>query len=260
MKQLITIILGFICFQVYAESLYLQQIKGTSPNAEMLEKSLELINEHKYIKVLADLEVPPFHKRKTRDDSLIHSFCTSCHLSPPHSKNLRARTFLNMHTQYIACETCHFQPDNTELNYQWVDFSQQKTIEAKATLFRQPIIDEKGNPLPHETNNFQKIAPFYQGEMVSIFQSHSFSNETKKFWKTASNQQKAHYRAKIHAPLNTEGRECQACHQKQEPLLNLSELGATLLQKRKIQTHIVPQFFKRYDSDDQKIKINRLLK
>ena len=260
MKQLITIVLGFICFQVNAESLYLQQIKASSPDAEMLEKSLELIKDHQEIKILNDLEVPPFHKRGAVDDSLTNSFCTVCHLSPPHSKNLRARTFLNMHTQYIACETCHFQPENTELSYQWLDYAAEKTIEPKATLFRQPVMDEEGKPQSHQTNTFQKIAPFYQGETVAIFQSNTFAKQTKKDWKAATNQQKASYRAKIHAPLTTDGRECQACHQKQQPLLNLSELGATPQQIRKIQTHIVPQFFKRYDSDDQKIKINRLLK
>lgn len=247
-----------------AENYYLQAVKSTRPDDEMLMKSREKVKEYKKVEIQDDLEVPPFHKRGDWEtESLKKTFCTQCHLSPPHTKNLRSRAFLNMHTQFIACETCHMRPEGVDFDYQWVNYRDQSVVEADAGLFRQPINLQKKQNTPdaekRKTDVLVKIAPFKDNQTAMILNSHAFAEQTTKIWETGSEEERVKRRAIIHQPLKEKGPQCDACHQKDNPLLDLNALGAEKAQAKRILNHIVPQFFKRYKEDDQKIRINSLL-
>ncbi len=248
----------------YAESYYLKAANSIQISAEKLQESTDKVNKHKDIKVIDALEVPPFHKRGLwEQESLNKTFCTGCHLSPPHSKDLRSRTFLNMHTEFIACETCHMRPENVKFSYQWFDYRTQQTSEPAVEKFRQ-IFSEEDRGKPGEerrkTNHLIKIVPFYKGEVALILRDHDFAQQSLTLWEKGVLSDKAAHRAKIHAPLKEKGPECKACHQSEQPFLDLNVLGANKMQIRSMQRHIVPQFFKRYSEKDQKIKIDSLLK
>ena len=65
-----------------------------------------------------------FHKEErfaiTRIDD--RSSCRVCHPLYPHSSNNKVRAFLNMHTGFLICESCHLQKDKYEgLVYEWKD-------------------------------------------------------------------------------------------------------------------------------------------
>jgi len=266
-----TLLMIFCCYFfsltfVHAESYYLQAVKSAQVSAEKLQESRDKVKEHKDIKVQDEIEIPPFHKRNEwQKDSLSKTFCTTCHLSPPHTKNLRARAFLNMHTEFIACETCHMRPENVSFKYQWLDYRSQQVVEPSVNLFRQKIREEDDRKKKEEedarkTDVMVKIAPFLANEKALILRDHAFAEETGKSWKKGTLEERVAQRAKIHAPLKEKGSECKACHQKEEPMLDLQALGANEKQTRSMQRHIVPQFFKRYTEDEQKIKINNLLK
>ncbi len=49
------------------------------------------------------------------------SICVSCHGNVPHDKTREIRSFLNMHTFYLACETCHSLPEESSdaWNFSW---------------------------------------------------------------------------------------------------------------------------------------------
>lgn len=250
---------------VQAENYYLQAARVIDVSAEKLQESRDKVKDHKDIKVLDQLEVPPFHKRdEWEKDSLSKTFCTGCHLSPPHTKNLRSRAFLNMHTEFIACETCHIRPENVKFTYQWLDYRTQQVLSPSVNLFRQAInqddIPKRAEEKVRKTDVLNKIAPFYRNEAALILRDHEFSKKSLNIWKEGSFEDKAARRAKIHAPLKEKGPECKACHQTEEPLLDLKALGANAMQTKRMQKHIIPQFFKRYTEDDQKIRINSLLK
>lgn len=251
----------------HAENYYLQAIDSAVVNAEKLQDSAKKVKEHKDIKIFDDLEVPPFHKRADWEkESLSKTFCTGCHLSPPHTKNLRSRTFLNMHTEYIACETCHLRPENVLFDYQWMDYRNKKTVSPDVKLFRQAISmndsPKKGDEEVEvrKMDKLIKISPFLNNKSAIILQGHQFAQQSLSIWKEGSLDDQIAHRAKIHAPLKEKGPECKACHQKNQPMLDLKKLGANKKQVRRIQNHIIPQFFKRYKEDEQKIRINNLLK
>ncbi|MDH5571341.1 MAG: cytochrome c3 family protein [Gammaproteobacteria bacterium] len=47
--------------------------------------------------------------------------CKICHSIYPHSKQPFTRVWLNMHTNYLICETCHLKKDKyPKLTYQWI--------------------------------------------------------------------------------------------------------------------------------------------
>lgn len=270
-RVLIIILLSSVSSLLWADGLYLQTLKNTELTAEQVQKSLKKLEEYKKVTLRGDLEVPPFHKRSKVDDSLGNSFCTTCHLSPPHTKSIRTRTFMNMHTQYVACETCHFRPEGVTLSYQWQDTRDASEVGAKPKLFRQAVqAEKKTKSLPakkvvtkdtYVINPFYKITPFYQQRAVNLRNDNSFAQETKKLWaQDGALEQKAERRALIHAPLSEKGPKCQACHSDKESLLDLAELGATAYQVEKIQNNIVTQFFSRYKDEEQRIRIMSLLK
>ncbi|NOQ65501.1 MAG: hypothetical protein GQ582_13400 [Methyloprofundus sp.] len=265
-RALVFMILSSFSALLAAEGLYLQTLKQTEPTEEQLQKSLKTVDEYKKIERRGELEVPPFHKRTAEDDSLGNSFCTTCHLSPPHTKSVRSRTFMNMHTQYIACETCHFRPENVPLNYQWQDTRDGSVVAASTGLFRQTIkLDKKDKAAilaaEKPKNTFLKITPYYQQQAVNLRKDSEFSKQTKAIWQQAKKTpEKVERRALIHAPLTEKGPNCQACHIDKEALLDLAILGADKYQAAKIQNNIVTQFFGRYKEEDQKIRIIDLLK
>ncbi|MBT3811975.1 MAG: hypothetical protein HOE45_03355 [Gammaproteobacteria bacterium] len=271
-RVLFVMLLCSISHVLLAEGLYLQTVNNTKLTEKQRQKSLKKVKEHKEIVLKGELEVPPFHKRGKEDASLGNSFCTTCHLSPPHTKSIRSRTFMNMHTQYIACETCHFRPENVQLSYQWQDTRDASVVTPKSKLFRQAVeAEKKTKSLPakkmitkdtYVINPFYKITPYYQQQAIGLRNDNAFTEETKKLWQQEGGalEQKAERRAMIHAPLTEKGPKCEACHNEKDPLLDLAELGATSYQLEKIQNNIVTQFFSRYKDEEQRIRIMNLLK
>ena len=273
MKNILFIALCFLLSSfaiVHAESYYLQAVESAQLDVEKVKNSRDKVKEHKDIKVQDELEIPPFHKRdEWEKESLAKTFCTTCHLSPPHTKNLRSRAFLNMHTEFIACETCHMRPENVTFKYQWLDYRSKQVVEPIEELFRQPIMREEDPKKAEEKKKEKeirkkdvmiKIAPFLENEMALILRDHPYAEETGKIWKDESFENRVIRRLKTHVPLKKKGPECKVCHQTEEPMLDLKALGANVKQVRSMQRHIVPQFFKRYTEDEQKIRINNLLK
>ena len=173
---------------VQAENYYLQAVDSIKVSAEKLQKSAEKVKEHKDVKVQDQIEIPPFHKRpEWEKQSLSRTFCTTCHLSPPHTKNLRSRAFLNMHTEYIACETCHLRPKNVEFQYQWLDYRKNSVVPPNVNLFRQPFNEEdspkRAEKKPRKTDKLNKIVPFRNNEPAMILRDHEFAKKTITLWK-----------------------------------------------------------------------------
>ncbi len=260
-RMMIVLILSTISSSIFAEGLYLQILNKTVLNAEQIQKSKQKIEKYKPIKVHEELVVPPFHKRGQMNASLEHSICTGCHLSPPHTKSDRTRTFMNMHTKFIACETCHFRPETVKLSYRWEDVRDGKPLQAKQKLFRQIAEpEEKPEERTKSLHSFYKITPFYQKESVVLRKQSVFAKETTRLWEQGTLDEKSQHRALLHAPLKKEGPECQECHDKQKNFLDLEGLGATAYQIEKIQNNIITQFFSRYKDKQQRIRIMSILR
>ena len=64
-----------------------------------------------------------FHHVGMKLESDDTNLCIRCHGGVPHDKAKSIRAFLNMHAFYVACETCHIQPEEGDERwvFRWYD-------------------------------------------------------------------------------------------------------------------------------------------
>lgn len=82
------------------------------------------LEEKKKIDAVGSAYLTGFHKKEkfaiTRIDD--RSSCRVCHPLYPHSSSNKVRAFLNMHTGFLICESCHLKKEKYEnLVYEWKD-------------------------------------------------------------------------------------------------------------------------------------------
>ncbi len=236
-----------------AEPLYWQAVEQVRPDAETLAKAREKVEKHKDIVIRDDIDakLPPFHRRPEKKVTKGETFCQICHLPLPHSKTLRTRSFLNMHSRFIACATCHFRPKDRHLDYRWLDYRTGKVIPASAERFRTGKDIDNSIPI----DGWVKIAPFWGDEPVVPLPGDETARRIDREWREGDLESRARLQARLHLPLEEKGPECGACHQEEKPLLDLEALGAPRRQAALIYRHVIPQFFGRYTEEDQRIRI-----
>ncbi|MEQ1529701.1 MAG: hypothetical protein ABL925_10315, partial [Methylococcales bacterium] len=238
------------CVSAQQNSLYEQRVEHAVPDQEALAHSAEKIREHKDVKIQEKPIIQAFHKQLGELETAPKTFCRTCHGPLPHKKQLRTRTFNNMHVRFIACETCHFRPKDQSFAYRWFDYELDQTVDGKG-LFRvtQKIDNAKQRP------NNPKIAPLHLGQRVFALKDEAFAKSIAEQWQKADDPAKVKLRAKIHWPLEKKGPACHDCHDEKKSLFDLSALGATAEEKQAMVKHVIPQFFRRYQKDEQKITI-----
>jgi len=223
-------------FTAAAAPLYVEQIKLSTTDDQKLQETHKQIKEHEDITLKEDLFVSPFHKQEQKKSTDNKSFCQTCHQDPPHNADEIKRSFLNMHSRYISCETCHFSPKDVQLEYRWLNFN----------------VNSNETPA-------KRITPFYNGEAVLIFSDHQLAERAKEIWKNKSSIEKAKLKLRLHAPLSKEGPECIDCHNSKDQLLDLKLLGFTKKETAKLQQHAIPRFFSRFKKEEQRLRMSDLL-
>ena len=247
--------------QVMADSLYQQQVNQAEPDDKQLQDALKKIKEHKEIKLQGEIFTPIFHQRSELPETLKQPVCVACHQKLPHRKNERSRTFMNRHGQYIACETCHMRPEKLKLEYHWLAYDGDMAGRMIVVSNDQKNKLDKENRQQSLTPQFgARIAPFYNDKPVLEFKGDDFINKIKADWKDAEIKERAGIHARLHAPIEEKAAECQQCHGKEKPILDLKALGASERQIEKIQRNTIVRFFARFKKDDQRIRIKGLLK
>lgn len=255
--QFVFVILAclLITQQAVAESLYQQQVDQAEPDNKQLQDTLKNLKEHKEVKLQAELFTPIFHHRSELHETSKQPVCVSCHQNLPHRKNKRSRTFMNRHSQYVACETCHMRPKNIKLEYRWLAYDGDNAGQMIA-----PVSHQNTEQLSLIPQSGARIAPFYNDVPVLEFKAGEFADKIKADWKDANINDRAALHARIHSPLEDKGPECQLCHGDDKPMLDLKALGASEKQIGKIQRNIIVRYFSRFKKDDQRIRIKELLK
>jgi len=258
-------ILLIINANVWGVNLYIELVNKAKPDQETLEKAYKQIEEHKDIKVKNDLSVSPFHKQNLPKKTTKQPLCLTCHLPLPHRENVRSRSFLNMHSHYIACETCHLQPKNYAFDYRWLAYEGEQAGQIVST--RLAKIAKPGEPLPSIVPILgARIAPFFQDKPALIFKGGTETKEISKQWEDGTKEEKSFLKAALHTPLEKEGRECKECHRDEDEPgpLDLRSLGASDEQRKAISQNIIAQFFRRYKDgnehkDEERIRMTDLL-
>ncbi len=241
--------------------LYWQRVEQAQPDSKALSDSKKLVKQHKDVDIIERTRIRPFHKQPVYAELSSNAFCMNCHLPIPHTKNLRSRTFLNMHTNYIACESCHFRPEDASLEYRWFNFETQQTQPVSSELFK--VIkpkDAEQKKAFKERDPSIKITPFFNQRPAILFKDSTQPQHLLQQWKDGDLRQRTEVRAKIHAPLEPKGPKCKACHDVDEQQFDLEQLGANPQQIKAITMHRIPLFFSRYKEKDQKIRIIDVLR
>jgi hypothetical protein len=147
------------------------------------------------------------------------STCVECHGDIPHDAKKEIRAFGNMHSAFIACETCHVRLEGDQKTgaFKWYG---RKTGE----IIPSPIKEDLAPGFYHA-----KIIPFgvIDGKLQRIdTQSQiDFAREYQKSEKTLSDPQKAKAKKIIHKFVAEKAYVCEDCHRGKDSLLPFENLG-----------------------------------
>lgn len=235
-----------------AEPGYVRAVERSRPDPETLAKAREKVKKHREVTIRDDIDaqLPHFHRRMQEKVTKGETFCQICHLPLPHQKSVRTRAFLNMHSRFIACATCHYRPEGKQLDYLWLDYRSGRAVAGEGRLRT-----GTDTPASQPIDGWVKIAPFEGDEPVVPLPQDPWAKEIARRWREGGLEQRAKLQARLHLPLEEKGPQCGDCHQEEQPLLVLERLGASREQACLVYRHMIPQFFGRYRDEDQKIRI-----
>ncbi|WP_456412245.1 hypothetical protein [Thiolapillus sp.] len=211
--------LYFLAASIALANPLVQEMDQAQPDAGELQRAKEQLEKSSPEAVETPLFVPPFHKRKVAQ-ALPATFCRSCHQQNPHRSNARKRAFLNMHSRYISCETCHWRPEGEQLAYAWMQ-------------------------VPGSSHARGMIVPRLKGEPVLIAESIPWARVLKQQWEEADEAGKVEIKAKLHHPLREKGPGCGACHGNEDALLDYGLLGYKPQRARELELNPTARFIER---------------
>ncbi len=141
--------------------------------------------------------------------------CFYCHGDYPHSKEPMVRTLLNMHTQFVACMTCHAdarQVPEDSLELHWLNYS---GIAVKGKPYGIDI-DPKTGSLAETDDYYSKIVAYAKhdkGEiLLEITADDPRAREFAKVRDQLSDPDRDAIKKTFHKLVSPKGRFCSRCH------------------------------------------------
>jgi len=159
------------------------------------------------------------------------NYCIQCHGEMPHDKVKELRAFGNMHASFIGCQTCHVRLEKANQTgiFKWYDRTTGEIVDSpvreKIRAGASGAVRERVRPGTYQA----KIIPFENEngnlQRIDTQERIDFVQEYQKSEKSLSDLQKAKALKIIHKIVSKEPYSCEACHQKEAPLLSFRELG-----------------------------------
>ncbi len=209
-----------------------REMDQARPDARELQRAKQQLEKPSPKGVETRLFVPPFHKRKDAP-ALSATFCRSCHQQYPHRSNVRKRAFLNMHSRYISCETCHWRPEGKQLTYAWAKVLGSSHAQGM-------------------------IVPGLKGEQALIMENSPWAHALKQKWEEADGAGRIEIKAKLHHPLRTKGPGCGACHGNEDALLDYGMLGYKPQRARELELNPTARFIERTEPQSASDPVRRI--
>jgi len=146
------------------------------------------------------------------------SYCVECHGDMPHDQIKELRAFLNMHSFFISCQTCHVKLEGAERTgeFRWYD-RRTGVIIPSPVEFEEPGT-YKSKIIPFELANGQL-------RRVDSEDRISFALEFQKSKDTLSEAQSTKAKKIIHKIVSKQPHICEDCHNSKDPVLPLEKLG-----------------------------------
>ena len=194
----------------------------------MAAKRHEEMEKHRHFHITVSYPQIPENKRPV---------CYICHSDLPHKKNKKIRSLMNMHTQYLVCETCHIKEEpGTEIVYKWYSPFEKNP---KGPFF--------GTDYDHQTellitgNKYAKIAPYFKTNLENYSSKDRVETDNlkiaiqiqdapmaKDFMRVRDQltpEQRAGVTNQFHEHIKPKGYECKECHNDKKSILNFKKLG-----------------------------------
>jgi hypothetical protein len=189
--------------------------KKESPAQVALKKHREA-EEHQQFHHIVPVSHPPEALRPT---------CYICHSNLPHNKTKKVRAMLNMHSNYLTCETCHLKKNKGEtVVYRWYSPEEKHP---KGPFFGTAYNPETGE-LEMVHTHFSKIAPFSEknGKLTPVVQMQDadLAKDFVKIRDQLTPEQRKSETKRFHVDILTKGTECQTCHST-KGILDFKALG-----------------------------------
>lgn len=146
------------------------------------------------------------------------SYCIECHGDIPHDAVKELRAFLNMHAFFISCQTCHVKLEGDKKTgiFKWYDRMTGEIVASPVQKNRPGTFRAKLIPFEKVNGQFQRIDSDETIKFVREFRE----NE-----KTLTEVQKSKSKKYIHNIVSKQPYLCEDCHQKENPLLPLADIG-----------------------------------
>ncbi len=158
------------------------------------------------------------------------SNCLSCHTPLPHNKEIKSRAFLNMHGNFIACQTCHGSKSAPE--YQWYDV--ERSVVAETLLADIPLMSIQLIGVEKGAFEYVKASdPAFLGEYTAEIKSDPVKQDL---------LCKDNYRNDL-----TKAMTCENCHTSQAAVIDWSILGYSEERILELETLSTPAVFEKYD-------------
>lgn len=160
--------------------------------------------EHRHFHHFVESPQPPEELRST---------CFICHSNLPHNKTKKIRAMLNMHTNYLACETCHLKTDEQQtVFYQW-----HSPVEKNPQgPFFGTAYDPETGELEMARDHFSKIVPFReQNEKptpILHMQNAPLARDFQRVRDRLTPEQREGVTQRFHLDILAKGPECRICH------------------------------------------------
>ena len=176
------------------------------------------------------------------------SQCLMCHSLLPHSKNERIRVMMNMHSDFLNCETCHYKKDHARIRYEWYDMGIDNEI-TRGPKFGTHY-DALTGMLEGTKNHISKITPIRSSdggeEILFMSQDHPMARDYLRVQDRLSPGDRDVAKKRFHGEIDSKGWACQECHRK-EGILNFRELGFSDRRIEELENLEIVGLFEKYE-------------
>ena len=200
----------------------------------------QLIRElHRHFHHLPDIE---------EIDTIHQSQCLMCHSLLPHSKNEKIRVMLNMHSDFLNCETCHYKKEQDSIEYKWFDMGIDNEITRGSKFGTQ--YDPDTGMLQGTDNHISKITPVRKREgppeIIFMSQGHQMAADYIQVKDKLTSGQREQAKKKFHGEIDSKGWDCRECHKK-EGVLDLNPLGFSKRRINEVENLEIVGMYDRYE-------------
>ena len=191
------------------------------PKSEIIDEARrqEEMEKHRHFHIIAP-EYPRWPEK-------LRPVCFICHSDFPHSKNKRTRSLMNLHTQFLVCETCHIkEKPGAVVVYRWYDPLEKNP----KGPFYGTSYDPQTESLSRGKNLMARIAPFRKMNNTGKFkpeilqQDAPLARDYMKVRDKLSPEERGVIKNKFHENVKPKGFDCKKCHS-ENSILDFKKLG-----------------------------------